>query len=445
MCKTAYEKGKRCLIVTDRIELMQQAGGSLYNIGLSPQQIRAGHEPKLNGELLYTAMVETLARRIQDVRYQRLLASFDVIIFDEAHKQSFNKLFPYIADDTVVIGATATPHRESNQTCLSEFYQGIVEAAKISELIREGHLASPRTFSIPVDLSGIKMKGGDYDEKSMGQAYSKRRVWQGVVKWYQEICPGEKALLFAASIESSKECCEKLRENGINAEHIDSEMGPYERAKMLAWYRRESDAVLCNVGILTTGFDAPDTRAIILYRATRSLPLYLQMCGRGSRVILGEKTEFKILDFGENLHYHLFWETDRLWKLEKQQPRRKKEKGAAPVKECPQCRAMLYASARDCGFCGYHFAKTPEEELYAELVEMTPQQLRARAKAGTLEEMAQMARQGRIKAFWVLHQLSSYEEGKRFTELMGWKPGWWFHNQYRFPNLKKQTAAQSSS
>ena len=39
-----------------------------------------------------------------------------------------------------------------------------------------------------------------------------------------------------------------------------------------------------NVGILTTGFDCPNVEAIILNRATKSLSLYYQMIGRGSRI-----------------------------------------------------------------------------------------------------------------------------------------------------------------
>jgi len=38
--------------------------------------------------------------------------------------------------------------------------------------------------------------------------------------------------------------------------------------------------VLCNYGVLTTGFDAPLTSAAIIARPTKSLVLYSQMVGR---------------------------------------------------------------------------------------------------------------------------------------------------------------------
>ena len=44
--------------------------------------------------------------------------------------------------------------------------------------------------------------------------------------------------------------------------------------------------VLCNYGILTTGFDAPKTSCAVITRPTSSLVLYSQMVGRAIR---GEK------------------------------------------------------------------------------------------------------------------------------------------------------------
>ena len=66
---------------------------------------------------------------------------------------------------------------------------------------------------------------------------------------------------------------------------------------------------------------------------------------------------------------------------------------------------------------------------------LSPQERRKRAMGATLEEKAEMAKAGLIKPYWVLHNLNSIEEAKRFVELMGWKPGWLYINRDRFPNL----------
>lgn len=41
--------------------------------------------------------------------------------------------------------------------------------------------------------------------------------------------------------------------------------------------------VICNFGVLTTGFDAPSVSAALIARPTRSLVLYSQMVGRATR------------------------------------------------------------------------------------------------------------------------------------------------------------------
>lgn len=428
------------LIVSDRIELMKQSGGALSRLGIYPHEIKAGYDLRRMDCQVYTAMVETLARRMKDARYRRLVAGMDLIVFDEAHKQAFNKIFQYIPEGTVVIGATATPYRDGRQTSLREHYNEIIEVTDIRALITEGFLARPRSFGIEVDLSNICTTGGDYDEMDMTREYSRQRVFDGVVDAYKRITPGKKALAFAASIESSQELCQELNNAGINARHLDSNMSGYDRVRVLEWFRATPNAVLCNVGILTTGFDAPEVEVVILYRATQSLPLFLQMCGRGSRVIPGQKEEFFILDFGMNINRMGHFENARTWSLDK--PKKRDKIGAPPVKECKKCHALLYASTMVCTECGYEFPRSQAEERQrVELVELTPRQWREMAAGKSLEEKAAMAKSGKIKALWVMHQLRDINEARKFANLMGWKwNGWWYYNKHRFPNLQKQEA-----
>ena len=75
---------------------------------------------------------------------------------------------------------------------------------------------------------------------------------------------------------------------------------------------RNSDAILTSVSILTTGFDEPTVESIILNRATRSLTLYFQMSGRGSRVLPGKK-EFNVIDLGNNIARFGQWQEPIDW------------------------------------------------------------------------------------------------------------------------------------
>ena len=73
-----------------------------------------------------------------------------------------------------------------------------------------------------------------------------------------------------------------------------------DRYWKLKWFKETQDGILTSVSILTTGFDEPTVESIILNRATRSLTLYFQMIGRGSR-ILEHKNSFQVVDLGNNI------------------------------------------------------------------------------------------------------------------------------------------------
>ena len=81
----------------------------------------------------------------------------------------------------------------------------------------------------------------------------------------------------------------------------------------MQWFSETSDAILTSVSILTTGFDEPTVETIILNRATRSLTLYFQMIGRGSRV-LPDKDEFTVIDLGNNAARFGMWDAPVDWK-----------------------------------------------------------------------------------------------------------------------------------
>ena len=293
-----------------------QAGGSLAKLGLTPIEIKPGKSiPNPSHLVLAVGMAQTIKRRITKPEYQKWLSELDLVIIDEAHTQDTELLLPYLGQHTIVIGATATPYRELNQTPLDNFYQSIVEVISIPELVSQGFLAKPHTYGVKVDLAGIKTKGGDFDANQMGDRYSKTKLCEGVYENYTRLTPNKKAIIFAANVQSSKDLVADFQKKGLPIKHLDGTTPNGERKSILRWFKETHNAIISNVGILNAGFDEPTIEVVILYRATKSLPLFLQMIGRGSRTT-DTKTTFTVLDFGNNIHRHGFWayrdwETDR--------------------------------------------------------------------------------------------------------------------------------------
>ncbi|MFN9957053.1 MAG: helicase-related protein, partial [bacterium] len=103
------------------------------------------------------------------------------------------------------------------------------------------------------------------------------------------------------------------QEAGYEIRHLDHTYSAGERKEILKWFRDTPDGILTSVSILTTGFDEPSVECIILNRATRSLTLYFQMIGRGSRV-LANKKNFTVIDLGNNMNRFGLWDDPVNWK-----------------------------------------------------------------------------------------------------------------------------------
>jgi superfamily II DNA or RNA helicase len=223
------------------------------------------------------------------------------------------------------------------------------------DVIEQGKLCMAKSYGVEINMKGLKKSGEDYDTR---QYYEENKTYEGVLENYEKYSKGLKTILFASNIASSKQVCGHFISKGYNARHIDGATPKNERQEILQWFAITKDAILCNCGVLTAGFDQPDIMSVILYRATTSLPLFLQMCGRGSRIYPG-KTHFNILDFGNNIQRLGFWQDRRIWALKYE---KKKQQDAAPIKICPSCNYMMPLSIMVCPSCNFVFEKKEKDE-----------------------------------------------------------------------------------
>lgn len=422
MVSRAVARGKKCLIVTDRTELLTQAGGTLEKFGLKPIEIKPNKKiNSLNG-VLYVGMAQTLKRRVKDEMYIDFLNNLDLVIFDEAHKQEFNDLMPFVNSKCIVIGATATPYREGNQKSLHEFYKDIVEVVTIGELIKNGFLAKPHTYGVKVDLSKVKTKGGEYDQDQVASIYDEVKMYHGVYENYNRLTPNKKAIIFASNVASSIQLVNDFKQKGLPIEHIDGTTPNAERKKILEWFKITDNAMISNVGILNAGFDDPNLEVVILYRATKSISLFLQMCGRGSRTTETKK-DFTILDFGNNVQRHGFWEQERQWNLVK----KKKKEGVAPIKDCPDCGCILPARLMECPECEHIFEKTAkeeEEDLIVELSKLNYQQIKDEVKTADFKKLEQIALAKGYKKTWIYYHLKTEKDLIDYSKYKGYNSAW---------------------
>ena len=92
-------------------------------------------------------------------------------------------------------------------------------------------------------------------------------------------------IVFCPSVKSAEDCQEMAASAGLRSGVVTALTPSEDRSRVIEEFRqRGGDAMaLFNFGVLTTGFDAPTTRGVVIARPTRSVVLYSQMVGRGLR------------------------------------------------------------------------------------------------------------------------------------------------------------------
>ena len=307
------EHKKKVLILTHRIELCRQTSSVLDSIDVENKVITADVKYLMDSEdhiMCYTAMVETLHNRL--VEDNCFISDVGLVIVDEAHYNSFRKIFKYFADVNI-LGVTATPLSSNRNLPLKDNYDHLVVGNSISGLIKEGFLSEGTTFTFDVNLKGLKVGiHGDYTVASIEHLYSNTLMQSKLLHAYQEVGNNKKTLIFNAGIVTSRSVEQLFNKAGYKIKHLDSTFSKQERNEILQWFHETPDAILTSVGILTTGFDEPSVENIILNRATRSLTLYHQMIGRGSR-IYGDVKKFSIIDLGNNARRLGYWDDSISW------------------------------------------------------------------------------------------------------------------------------------
>jgi len=466
--KSVADKNKKVLIMTDRVELLTQTGGTLQKVGISTYNISAGINHYNKNYNVYIAMSQTLRRRIKLDYWQKFIQDIDLIIIDEAHKQEFNYLFENeLLKDKYVIGFTATPIRSGKMRQLGLDYEYIYESVDVQWLIDHDFLVDAQLFSLAdiQDFENIQIdkSKGDYKTSAMFEKFNSTKLYSGVVENWKKFTPKTKTLVFCVNISHTIMTALEFEKNGISVKYIVSnvnkpkvpkidsnakkqkyldELEKYElcqstferlsgvREEIFEQHKKGDYQVLVNAAIATTGYDDPTLQTIILNRATLSTGLFLQMIGRGSR-ISPNKTHFNILDFGANIQRLGTYSQPREWNLWHNES---KPNGVPPLKKCghtPQneqlqgigfieegCRRLILASYSICPFCGFKYPQKKAKKV--ELKIITPKRS---TKTMHVNELYEYTKERGYKISWFWRQLY-YRGGKQEIQNFGKKNNW---------------------
>ena len=400
------QEKNRVLVLAHRDELITQTLKTLRTIGVTCESVIASKKKLQHNSDCYVAMIQTIKNRLKN--NEEFVENIGLIIVDEAHIDLHKEIFDYFPEADI-LAVTATPislkkisfsrcsickkdHDTVVQCCgfetyeytrnftYSEIYENIIIGKSISGLIMDDRLVRDLNYEIGnIDRSSfsIDAKTGDFDKQSTDKYFGEFNV----VKNYEEICKGEKTIIFNSSTSTNLQTYQFFLDAGYeNVRMLDSvNTKKSERKPMLEWFKNTPDAILLNCGVLTAGFDEPTIQAVILNRATLSLSLFLQMVGRGGRKCESiYKTHFKVIDGGGNIQYFAAkyggtgkWSDEYDWESifhgQNDKPRPKKE-ALESTKLCENCECLIAKNALECEECGFIFKEKQKEKTFSDEV-----------------------------------------------------------------------------
>lgn len=296
------------------------------------------------------------------------LGRFDLILVDEAHRIPIRGegMYRRFLDDARranpdlrVVGFTATPYRLGtgpvcgpdyilNRVCYRANVRELIDAGYLCRLVSKGGIAR-------ADLTDVHVRGGEYVASELEAAVNRADLVSAAVDEIVRYCADRRAwILFCASVAHATAVSAALEARGIEAPVVEGNTSSHERAEIIRRYQRGELRALCNVNVLSEGFDAPHVDAVILLRPTKSAGLYYQQVGRGLRID-PRKSDCLVLDFAGNILEHGPIDSIRV-----EAPKKRGDKAmvvGAPTKQCPACQSIVLAALAQCPDCGHEWPR----------------------------------------------------------------------------------------
>lgn len=240
--------------------------------------------------------------------FAQKFSNTSLLVVDEAHiavAPTYLEIIKRIMQGSSVklLGLTATPARQTldETEFLADLFLGSIvtlssqnpeRQGAISLLREKGVLSSVRFTPLEADstvrLSKSDLKKlsetGDYSEsflKALGNdALRTVRVMELVVRRLEK---GKQVIIFCPSVRNSFLVSAILGFLDFRSAHISGATASATRDSLIRQFVDGDLQVLCNYGVLSTGFDAPKVDTVVVARPTKSAVLYSQMIGRGMR------------------------------------------------------------------------------------------------------------------------------------------------------------------
>lgn len=398
----ALSRGNEVLFTVPYLPLVDQTISSFQAEGIDSIGAMQGNHPMSN------PLAKVQVATVQTLR-NRQFPPASLVIIDECHRRdkAIEKIMAE-RDDVYWLGLSATPWAQG----MGKVWDDLQIGTTIGDLIEQGYLCKFRAFSISKpDLSGVKVRRGDYVEADISEIMGDKKIVGDVVENWLRNGENRPTFVFCVDRRHAAKVHERFTEAGISSAYVDGNTDHVERHAIERRFRDGDVRVVCSVRTLTTGVDWP-VSCVIDAAPTQSEMLHIQKWGRGLRVNPPYSNCLFFDHAGNSLRLGLPTQIhhETLDMGEKRDAKRKND-AEEKTKDCPHCSTVIPKSVMVCMTCGHEFKRPPSrdvESVDGELVEIGEKQ-----KKPDKDDKQKF-----------------YSMALKYAELKGYKKGW-AANKYR--------------
>lgn len=223
-----------------------------------------------------------------------LFEHFKYLLIDECHfvnaKGGMYRDFITAIGGARILGFTATPYRLASNSFGSQLrfltrtrpkvFKDVVYYCQNSVLFEKGHLANLHYTSIggfDRGQIGLNSSGSDFSDQSISKYYRKTGFIDRIIDETRKVRFLRKnCLVFTQFIKEAEAVAAKISRAAV----VTGKTPKKERERIISEFVNGSLRVVCNVGVLATGFDFPELETAIIAHPTMSLARYYQEIGR---------------------------------------------------------------------------------------------------------------------------------------------------------------------
>jgi len=323
----ANEWPGRVLVIAHRDELIRQAAEKIHSITEEAVAVEMGRErakDTLYGTKVTVGSVQTLSRSRRRNAFHP--DHFSLIVIDEGHHATavtYREVLDYFHGAKKLF-VTATPLR-ADQVALESVCETVAYQYGIEPAIDDGWLVPVQQTVVKIedlDFSRARTVASDFNQADLERILTEEKPLHAMCASAYELIGDRQALWFCASVAHARATAGVLARYSHSVAFLSGDNPIDERRSVVSSYKKGRIQHLLNCALFLEGFDAPNTSAIVMGRPTKSLSLYMQVLGRGTRplpdtvdglesaegrreaIAMSAKPNMMVIDFAGNAGKH---------------------------------------------------------------------------------------------------------------------------------------------